>query len=79
VADLRRYSDKYRPTAVAQPSLKRKDLNAAFFPPEIFEGYFNPKKKRKGAAPLPIFIWSPAHAAYGSSGEEERQGNQGEF
>ncbi|KAF8512393.1 DNA-directed RNA polymerase III, subunit Rpc31 [Gautieria morchelliformis] len=45
--DLPRYSDKYRPTAAAQPTLKRKDLNPAFFPPEIFEGFFNPKKKRK--------------------------------
>jgi DNA-directed RNA polymerase III subunit RPC7 len=30
-----------------QPTLKRKDLHAPFFPPEVFEGYFNPKRKLK--------------------------------
>ena len=52
--DLPRYSDKYRPTAVARPSLKRQDLNAAFFPPEIFEGYFNPKKRKGGSIIMPL-------------------------
>ncbi|KAJ8082889.1 hypothetical protein AAF712_003566 [Marasmius tenuissimus] len=42
--ELPKYSDKYRPSAAAQPKLKRQDLNSAFFPTEIFEGYFNPKK-----------------------------------
>ena len=46
--ELPRYSDKYRPSVEAQPTLKRKDLNEAFFPPAIFDMYFNPKKKRKG-------------------------------
>ncbi|EIM89000.1 uncharacterized protein STEHIDRAFT_129574 [Stereum hirsutum FP-91666 SS1] len=45
--ELERYSDKYRPSAAAQPSLKRKDLHQPFFPQEVFEAYFNPKKKRK--------------------------------
>ncbi|KAF5379177.1 hypothetical protein D9615_006020 [Tricholomella constricta] len=45
--ELPRYSDKYRPSVSAQPTLKRKDLNEAFFPPVIFDSYFNPKKKRK--------------------------------
>ncbi|KAG5635241.1 hypothetical protein H0H81_011957 [Sphagnurus paluster] len=45
--ELPRYSDKYRPSVSAQPTLKRKDLNEAFFPPIIFESYFDPKKKRK--------------------------------
>ncbi|KAG6839491.1 hypothetical protein C0991_002176, partial [Blastosporella zonata] len=47
VLELPRYSDKYRPSVSAQPTLKRKDLNEAFFPPMIFDSYFNPKKKRK--------------------------------
>ncbi|KAJ7927460.1 DNA-directed RNA polymerase III, subunit Rpc31, partial [Mycena leptocephala] len=46
--DLPRYSDKYRPSTASQPTLKKKDLHAPYFPPDIFEGYFNPKKKRKG-------------------------------
>ncbi|KIJ39471.1 hypothetical protein M422DRAFT_32719 [Sphaerobolus stellatus SS14] len=45
--DLPKYSDKYRPTAGSQPALKKSDLNPEFFPPGIFEAYFNPKKKRK--------------------------------
>ncbi|KAA1472510.1 hypothetical protein DENSPDRAFT_778213 [Dentipellis sp. KUC8613] len=44
--ELERYSDKYRPSAAARPVLKRKDLHAAFFPPDLLEGYFNPKRKR---------------------------------
>jgi DNA-directed RNA polymerase III subunit RPC7 len=47
--ELERYSDKYRPSPASQPTLKRKDLYQPFFPQEIFEGYFNPKKKRKPA------------------------------
>ncbi|KAH9947533.1 DNA-directed RNA polymerase III, subunit Rpc31 [Amylocystis lapponica] len=51
--ELPRYSDKYRPSAASQPTLKRKDLHQPFFPQEIFEGYFNPKRRkttdRKGA------------------------------
>ncbi|KAF8069040.1 DNA-directed RNA polymerase III, subunit Rpc31 [Lyophyllum atratum] len=45
--ELPRYSDKYRPSVSAQPTLKRRDLNEAYFPPTIFDSYFNPKKKRK--------------------------------
>ncbi|KAF9652335.1 hypothetical protein BDM02DRAFT_3137339 [Thelephora ganbajun] len=45
--DLERYSDRYRPSLASQPVLKRRDLNPAFFPPEIFEDYFNPRRKRK--------------------------------
>ncbi|KAF7325340.1 DNA-directed RNA polymerase III subunit [Mycena venus] len=52
--DLPRYSDKYRPSIASQPTLKKKDLYAPYFPPDIFEGYFNPKKKRKlEAKPVP--------------------------
>lgn len=46
--DIPRYSDKYRPSLNTHPTLKRSQLNPEFFPSEIFEGYFNPKKKRKG-------------------------------
>ncbi|KAJ7691773.1 DNA-directed RNA polymerase III, subunit Rpc31 [Mycena rosella] len=45
--ELPRYSDKYRPSVASQPTLKKKDLFAPYFPPDIFDGYFNPKKKRK--------------------------------
>jgi DNA-directed RNA polymerase III subunit RPC7 len=45
--DLPRYSDKYRPSASSQPTLKRKDFHAPFFPKGLFEDYFNPKSKRK--------------------------------
>ncbi|EKM77355.1 hypothetical protein AGABI1DRAFT_43505 [Agaricus bisporus var. burnettii JB137-S8] len=45
--ELPRYSDKYRPSLGSQPMLKKKDLNPDFFPREVFEDYFNPKKKRK--------------------------------
>ncbi|KAI9567466.1 DNA-directed RNA polymerase III, subunit Rpc31 [Boletus coccyginus] len=45
--ELERYSDKYRQTSASLPALKRRDLHAPFFPSEIFDGYFNPKKKRK--------------------------------
>ncbi|KAJ7064932.1 DNA-directed RNA polymerase III, subunit Rpc31 [Mycena amicta] len=47
--DLPRYSDKYRPSVATHPTLKKKDLHAPYFPPEVFDGYFNPKKKRKVA------------------------------
>ena len=46
--DLPRYSDKYRPSPASQPNLRRKDLHQPFFPQEIFEDYFTPKRKRKG-------------------------------
>jgi len=49
--ELPRYSDKYRPSVASQPTLKRKDLHAPFFPPEIFDSYFNTKKKRKSKTP----------------------------
>ncbi|KAI6168496.1 DNA-directed RNA polymerase III, subunit Rpc31 [Pisolithus thermaeus] len=45
--ELERFSDKYRQSPASQPTLRRVDLHAPFFPQEIFEGYFNPKKKRK--------------------------------
>lgn len=46
--ELERYADKYRPSPATRPTLKKKDLHQPFFPPEVFEGYFNPKKKAKG-------------------------------
>jgi len=47
-SELERYSDRYRPSLASQPVLKRADFNPAFFPPEIFEDYFSPRRKRKG-------------------------------
>ena len=54
--ELPRYSDKYRPSSSTQPTLKRKDLHAPFFPTEIFEDYFNPKRRRKGRVSLTLFF-----------------------
>lgn len=45
--ELPRYSDKYRLTANTHPKLKESDLNRPFFPPQIWDIYFNPKKRRK--------------------------------
>ncbi|KAJ7461810.1 hypothetical protein B0H11DRAFT_2241626 [Mycena galericulata] len=64
--ELPRYSDKYRPSVASQPTLKKKDLHAPYFPPDIFDGYFNPKKKRKveakptAAKKLALFSHHPA-------------------
>ncbi|KAH9836192.1 DNA-directed RNA polymerase III, subunit Rpc31, partial [Rhodofomes roseus] len=44
--ELPRYSDKYRPSAAKQPTLRRQELHQPFFPQEILEGYFNPKKRK---------------------------------
>ncbi|KAJ3518918.1 hypothetical protein NM688_g9375 [Phlebia brevispora] len=46
--ELPRYSDKYRPSQASQPTLRRQDLHQPFFPQEIFDGYFNPKKRKAG-------------------------------
>lgn len=50
--ELPRYSDKYRPSPAAQPTLKRKEMHQPFFPSEIFEDYFHPKRRKKGACLL---------------------------
>ncbi|KAG8754046.1 hypothetical protein FRC12_011330 [Ceratobasidium sp. 428] len=40
-----RYSDKFlKPTV--PPKLQAKDLNPAFFPPDLWDAYFNPKKRK---------------------------------
>ncbi|KZV92656.1 hypothetical protein EXIGLDRAFT_740282 [Exidia glandulosa HHB12029] len=44
--ELPRYSDKYR-TEANRPRLRKDDLNPAFFPPEVFDAYFNPKKRKR--------------------------------
>ncbi|KAH8996345.1 DNA-directed RNA polymerase III, subunit Rpc31 [Lactarius hatsudake] len=46
-AELERYADKYRPAATLQPKLERRNLHQPFFPPEVFEAYFDSKKRRK--------------------------------
>ncbi|KAI9465726.1 DNA-directed RNA polymerase III, subunit Rpc31 [Lactarius psammicola] len=48
VTELERYADKYRPAATLQPKLERRNLHQPFFPQEVFEAYFDSKKKRKG-------------------------------
>jgi DNA-directed RNA polymerase III subunit RPC7 len=44
--ELERYADKYRPAAATQPKLERRELHQPFFPQEVFEAYFDPRKKR---------------------------------
>ncbi|KAI0763172.1 DNA-directed RNA polymerase III, subunit Rpc31 [Irpex lacteus] len=44
--ELPKFSDKYRPSTASQPTLKRKDLHEPFFPKEVLEGYFNPRRKK---------------------------------
>jgi DNA-directed RNA polymerase III subunit RPC7 len=46
--ELEHYADKYRPAATLQPKLERRDLHQPFFPQEVFEAYFDSKKRRKG-------------------------------
>ncbi|KAF8734616.1 hypothetical protein AX14_003293 [Amanita brunnescens Koide BX004] len=50
--DLPRYSDKYRPSVTSRPMLQRSKLHAPFFPAEIFEDYFNSKRKKKSVKKL---------------------------
>lgn len=42
-----RYSDKYRINANTRPTLKESDLNKDFFPSQIWDIYFHPKKRKK--------------------------------
>jgi hypothetical protein len=44
--ELERYADKYRPAAATHPKLERRGLHQPFFPQEVFEAYFDPRKKR---------------------------------
>ena len=36
-SELERYSDKYTPSVMSRPTLKRKDLHAPLFPSEVSE------------------------------------------
>ncbi|KAH7928591.1 hypothetical protein BV22DRAFT_1126407 [Leucogyrophana mollusca] len=72
--DLERYSDKYRQTTASQPTLKRKELHAPFFPQEIFEGYFNPKRKRKTEKKLSSKRMNLDDLA--EDGDEEKSGDE---
>ncbi|KAJ3500147.1 hypothetical protein NLJ89_g9921 [Agrocybe chaxingu] len=45
--ELERYSDKYRPSVAARPELQRDRLHQPFFPAEVFDGYFYPKRRKK--------------------------------
>ncbi|KAG8983952.1 hypothetical protein FRB90_005638 [Tulasnella sp. 427] len=52
--ELERYSDRFRPTARTRPVLRPADLNKEFFPPTIWDAYFNPRKRpAAGAHPHP--------------------------
>lgn len=48
LTELPKYSDKYRPSLASQPTLKRKELHQPFFPPGLFEDFFNPKRRKTG-------------------------------
>jgi DNA-directed RNA polymerase III subunit RPC7 len=48
MTELEHYADKYRPAATLQPKLDRRNLHQPFFPQEVFEAYFDSKKRRKG-------------------------------
>ncbi|KAK0452294.1 hypothetical protein EV421DRAFT_1768179 [Armillaria borealis] len=50
--ELPKYSDKYRLSSATQPKLKRKDLHQEFFPKDIFEDYFNPRRKKSTSSSL---------------------------
>lgn len=56
IIELERYADKYRPTATLQPKLERRNLHQPFFPQEVFEGYFDSKKRRKGTIFEPFAV-----------------------
>ncbi|KAF9019984.1 hypothetical protein BDZ89DRAFT_1072568 [Hymenopellis radicata] len=43
---IERYVDKYNVSVSDRPKLKRKQLHEPFFPKDIFEDYFNPKRKK---------------------------------
>lgn len=68
--ELPRYSDKYKPLATAQPTLRRADLHAPFFPPELLEAYLNPRKKTKG---MSVSVSSGSLSYYTSAEEGSEQ------
>ncbi|VDC00194.1 unnamed protein product [Peniophora sp. CBMAI 1063] len=81
-SDLEHYSDRHRPELAAQPTLKRKELHEPFFPPDVFEGYFNPKRRRlaKRAAAKKVNIDELASDAEGDddkSGDERSEAGSG--
>lgn len=45
--ELPRYSDKYRPSVAGQPKLEKDQLHAPFFPPDLFQTYFNEKRRKR--------------------------------
>ncbi|KAB5593879.1 DNA-directed RNA polymerase III subunit rpc31 [Ceratobasidium theobromae] len=47
--DEPRYSDKFL-KSTASVKLQAKDLNPTFFPPDLWDAYFNPKKRKAKAA-----------------------------
>ncbi|KIY62408.1 hypothetical protein CYLTODRAFT_474662 [Cylindrobasidium torrendii FP15055 ss-10] len=48
--ELEQYSDRQKMDEDSRPKLKRKDLHATFFPIDILEDYFNPKRKKQAKA-----------------------------
>ena len=58
---------------MSQPTLKRKDLHAPFFPSEIFEDYFNPKRKKKGKVKLNFVYYYSSKSSLPASRVGPRQ------
>lgn len=50
--ELERYSDRFKPAAKTRPLLSQEILNKEFFPPALWEAYFNQKKKPATGTPL---------------------------
>jgi len=74
-SELERYSDKYRPSVMSQPTLKRKELHAPFFPSEVFEDYFNPKRNKKASRAGPRRVKLNLEEL-GEEGEEEKSSDE---
>lgn len=72
--DLEHYSDRHRPELAAQPTLKRKELHEPFFPPDVFEGYFNPKRRRRAFGHFLNY-----HKLTESCSGEARSGEEGQY
>ncbi|KAI6029582.1 hypothetical protein PISMIDRAFT_9269 [Pisolithus microcarpus 441] len=75
--ELERFSDKYRQSPASQPTLRRGDLHAPFFPQEIFEGYFNPRKKRKTEKKLKVSRLHLDEFVDEDAEEQEKSGDEG--
>lgn len=54
LVELERYSDRFKPAAKTRPLLSQEILNKEFFPPALWEAYFNQKKKAATGLPFEL-------------------------